>query len=89
VRAGVEIQNAALVDLAPTILHLMGEEVPAHMDGRVLTEVLRDDVTPIPRKRSTPTTPTEHNGAGPKGDVLSAEEQKILAERLRSLGYVG
>ncbi|MCX6043749.1 MAG: alkaline phosphatase family protein [Chloroflexi bacterium] len=90
VRAGVEIQNAALVDLAPTILHLMGEEVPAHMDGRVLTEVLRDDVTPIARKRSTTPTPTDSNGGNPnQGDVLSAEEQKVLAERLRSLGYVG
>jgi len=90
VRAGVEIQGAALVDLAPTILHLMGEEVPVHMDGRVLTEVLRDDVTPIARKRSPSTTATDYNGVGsPPSDVLSAEEQKVLAERLRSLGYVG
>ncbi|CAN5862241.1 alkaline phosphatase family protein [soil metagenome] len=90
VRAGVEIQNAALVDLAPTILHLMGEEVPTHMDGRVLTEALRDDVTPIARKRIQPTAPTDPNGGGfVQGDVLSAEEQKVLADRLRSLGYVG
>ncbi len=32
--------RASLVDLAPTILHLMGESVPAHMDGRVLAEAI-------------------------------------------------
>ncbi len=90
VRAGAEVQNAGLVDLAPTILHLMGEAVPAHMDGRVLTEALRDDVTPIARERTQPAGTTDYNGAGAtQGDVLSAEEQKVLAERLRSLGYVG
>jgi len=29
-------------DLAPTILHLQGLPVPAHMEGRVLTELLRE-----------------------------------------------
>jgi predicted AlkP superfamily phosphohydrolase/phosphomutase len=90
VRAGVEIQNAGLVDLAPTILHLMGEEVPAYMDGRVLTEALRDDVHPAPRSRRAVTTPADGDGSSsPLGSGLSADEQKVLADRLRSLGYVG
>ncbi|MFN8487044.1 MAG: alkaline phosphatase family protein [Caldilineaceae bacterium] len=88
VRAGLAVQNAQLIDLAPTILHLMGEPVPAHMDGRVLQEIIRPEWQPSPRQRSQ--TPTAgNNGSALPTDVLSAEEQKVLADRLRSLGYVG
>ena len=34
VRPGVEVA-AGMPDIAPTLLHLMGEAVPAHMDGQV------------------------------------------------------
>lgn len=88
IRPGAQTADAQLVDLAPTILHLMGETAPAHMDGRVLTEVLHSDFQPV--RRSAPTSaammPT---GALAGQGGLSPEEQKILAERLRSLGYVG
>lgn len=90
VKAGLEIQNAQLIDLAPTMLHLMGEAVPAHMDGRVLTEIVREDRQPIPRQHRQTAVDGANNGAGSfQGDALSAEEQKVLADRLRSLGYVG
>jgi predicted AlkP superfamily phosphohydrolase/phosphomutase len=34
IRPGIEVEGAQITDLAPTILHLMGEPVPVHMDGR-------------------------------------------------------
>jgi len=37
IKPGVELDNARLIDVAPTILHLLGEAVPAGMEGRVLT----------------------------------------------------
>jgi len=83
VRKGVEIQNANLTDLAPTILHLMGETVPAHMDGRVLAEAVCEDFEPVVRQRDTVALSSD------TGPGLSAEEQKVVADRLRSLGYVG
>lgn len=33
------IQNANIMDIAPTILHIMGIPIPSYMDGRVLEEV--------------------------------------------------
>jgi len=36
---GVEIQNARIYDVAPTILHLFQLPVPTDMDGRVLLEI--------------------------------------------------
>lgn len=86
IRPGAQTDDASLVDLAPTILHLMGEAIPAHMDGRALQEVLHPDFQPQ-RRSSTTAAVTAPNGELPHG--LTPDEQKLLADRLRSLGYVG
>jgi len=86
IRPGTTIEGASLVDLAPTILHLMGEAVPQHMDGRVLAEVIAAGDQPMPTRPSQTVTAAE---PGQLGGGMSAEDRKILAERLRSLGYVG
>ena len=39
----IEIDGTQIVDLAPTILHLMGLPVPEEMDGRVLQEIFAED----------------------------------------------
>jgi len=39
---GIEVNNVSILDIAPTILHQMDIPVPADMDGRVLTEILRE-----------------------------------------------
>jgi len=81
VRPGEKVENARILDLAPTILHLMNLPVPDDMDGRVLTEAL------------TTSRRVEHRPAGPTGDEaeagLSAEETAEVEERLRALGYLG
>ena len=86
IRPGSLAEDASLYDLAPTILHLMGEPVPEHMDGRVLSEVIVEGDREIARSRWK----EKHGGApGVGGAELSAEDRELLAERLRSLGYVG
>ena len=40
----------SLLDVAPTILHMSGLPVPEDMDGRVLTEIFREDSDPAQRK---------------------------------------
>ena len=79
--------KAALVDLAPTFLHMLGLSVPAVMDGRVLVESLTDEWRaqhPVCREkggRAVGGTPTE-------GREPSPEEKAAIEERLRSLGYL-
>ncbi|MCI0398272.1 MAG: alkaline phosphatase family protein [Chloroflexi bacterium] len=41
IRAGGEIEGAALVDVAPTILRLLGLEAPGMLDGRVLERLFQ------------------------------------------------
>lgn len=87
IRPGVTVENAHLTDLAPTILHIMGEPVPGHMDGRILNEILPDGYRPVPHQ-ATPWQQPDANDSD-NSDGLTDEEKEILANRLRDLGYVG
>ncbi len=98
IRPGATVENASLYDLAPTILRLMGEQIPAHMDGRVLDEVIVPDVAAAVEawrtSRAAQRTQSSQDGDrddmdGDLGGELSEEDRKVLADRLRSLGYVG
>jgi len=75
------VERARIMDLAPTVLHLMGLPVPDDMDGRVLTSMLSVD---------RPVT-YEHAVAKEAGleTGLSAEESAEVEDRLRALGYLG
>lgn len=72
--------HADILDLAPTILWLLGQPVPTNMDGRVLTHLFNDD-HPVtyqdpPEKDLPDTTP------------LSDEDEAAITETLRGLGYL-
>jgi len=81
VQSGGTVDGARILDLAPTILHLMGLPVPDDMDGRVLTEAL------------STSRPVEHRSTGQADEDaaggLSAEETAEVEDRLRALGYLG
>ena len=75
-----EISNARIIDLAPTILHLMNVPVPDDMDGRVLTEALVTQ-RPVETQAAVPASHAQED--------LTAEEAAEVEERLRALGYLG
>lgn len=86
VQPGVVVEDAHIVDLAPTILHIMGVPIPEHMDGRVLHEILPEAFQP---GQPTAAHHEWHSPASNDGEGLTQEEQQALTDRLRSLGYVG
>jgi predicted AlkP superfamily phosphohydrolase/phosphomutase len=45
IKKGAVLTGASTMDLAPTVLHLMGQTVPRDMDGKVLLDLLNDDFT--------------------------------------------
>jgi len=65
IKPGSVVQAASVVDIAPTILYLMGLPVARDMDGRVLTEILDEDFA-----RAHPMTliPT-YRGLKPEGSL--------------------
>jgi hypothetical protein len=93
----VHLRDTQIVDLAPTILHMMGEPVPQDMDGRVLTDALGDEYAQGGRLTDPPSTegsfpvPTAaDDAAGAVGiQPLTDEDKELMADRLRGLGYVG
>lgn len=78
--SGVELPEASILDLAPTILHLLGEPVPRIMDGRVLSEALVD---PLPVRYSE-----EGEAELSVEQTFDAAEAEQIEERLRGLGYL-
>lgn len=89
VRPGQWIEGAQIIDLAPTILHLLGEPIPPGMDGRVLTQALQEDFAPIPVS-VTGGDASPHDADGDfQTDELTAADEEVIIQRLRGLGYVG
>jgi predicted AlkP superfamily phosphohydrolase/phosphomutase len=43
IKRGVEIKDLKIIDIAPTILHIMGLAIPKEADGRVLKEIFEED----------------------------------------------
>jgi len=86
VRGGGEIEEAAIQDMAPTILHSMGLPVPAGMDGRVLEPAfLPEYIRSFPVQIGA--ADSETDGTAPVD--FTEEGQKEIMERLQGLGYLG
>jgi len=79
-----KIPRAVLDDVAPTILYAMGLPIPEDMDGRVLFEAFSSEHragNPIIREAER--SKTEH-----APQVLSRQEEQIIEDRLKALGYL-
>ncbi len=76
--------EASIMDLAPTVLYLIGLPVPDDMDGSVLRACIDPDFLkahPV-RTREAGQIPTQQRGR------LTSEEKSLLSDHLRALGYL-
>ena len=83
-KKGAEIQGARLIDMAPTILYLMGQPVPEDMDGRVLEELFEPAFIAANRVQVGGSAGLDAE----QGAQYSDEEAAIVEERLKALGYI-
>ena len=84
-KKATEIDDARLIDLAPTLLHLLGVPVPEDMDGKVLEGAFQPDFLaahPVRAGAASGTTGTDR----PSG--YTEEESAKVEERLQALGYL-
>lgn len=77
-------ERANLMDIAPTILRLLGVPVPEDMDGRVLGEVI-EGTAPSP---SAGPVPDEIPPVATTQSGYTEEEDAAIQQRLADLGYL-
>jgi predicted AlkP superfamily phosphohydrolase/phosphomutase len=83
-KKGVEIDGALLMDMAPTLLHLMGQGIPESMDGRVLVDAFDPAFVqqhPVQYEKSSANSLAESSS-------YTADEAALVQERLKALGYI-
>jgi predicted AlkP superfamily phosphohydrolase/phosphomutase len=85
VKQGAELKDANLLDIAPTVMYLMGQPVSRSMDGQVLAQAFTPDhllANPVKMTDASTGTP------GPADPGYTSDEATVIMERLRGLGYV-
>jgi predicted AlkP superfamily phosphohydrolase/phosphomutase len=88
IRPGVWLDMVDMVDVAPTLLYMLNEPVPAEMDGRVIEDLFEADYL---QKQPPGRAESVHPLSKPdyqEGEGYSDEEAQIVEERLAGLGYL-
>ncbi|MXV62529.1 phosphodiesterase [Natronorubrum sp. JWXQ-INN-674] len=82
IEPGASLRGARVVDIAPTLLHGIGEPVPENADGRVLFDAFDEAATPA-------STKVERTGVS-KGEGGEAVDDDFtdVEDRLKGLGYM-
>lgn len=84
-QAGREVENPHLIDISPTLLHLLGVPVPEDMDGYVLEGLFKPEFLTAHPLRSGAASGTSETDR-PSG--YTDEESAKVEERLQALGYL-
>jgi predicted AlkP superfamily phosphohydrolase/phosphomutase len=83
IKKGHKIKDPNILDLTPTILHLLGIPITEDIDGEALLEIFDEQVDV--RKRSEISEKILEKTSYKK---LSDEEKALINDRLRKLGYL-
>lgn len=83
ITADGDVDGATVYDIAPTVLHALGEPLPRTRDGEPLLGIFTTDGTDDPRE-----LPTTVYADDLEGDTDDAGNFDQVEERLRGLGYV-
>lgn len=86
-KKGVSLNHARIIDIAPTIFHVQGMEIPEEMDGKPLIDMINEQFmmeNPVKyRKRGDTLKKDTGTVSG-----LSEEEVNAVEEKLKGLGYM-
>ena len=87
VRPG-EFTGAKIIDVAPTVLYLMGLPIPADMDGRPLLEAIDPAFVESHPPQFEGQQDSDDNDHHTPQETFTEQENELVAQRLRSLGYI-
>ncbi len=84
IKAGTEIKDARIIDVAPTILAILGVPIPGYMDGSVLWDAFTGSIVEdvmLADSFTTVHTP-------PSQSSYTPEDAAKISQRLEDLGYL-
>jgi len=84
IEKGKGIDGAKIIDIAPTVLYLMGEKIPLSMDGKVLDQAFLQEFLAAHPKQFYEVSPEDVQ----KDASFSREDEEDLVKRLKGLGYL-
>lgn len=85
IRKGKIINDARIIDLLPTVLHILGLPIPDDLDGRVLKHLYTNSFITSNREEFM----NSKKEVFPENTSLySEDEEKEVVERLKGLGYL-
>ncbi|MBN2373242.1 alkaline phosphatase family protein [bacterium] len=86
INSGLGIEDTDIMDITPTILYLMGLELPGGLDGKILKGIIKKGfISQNPERISD--KDNEAETISKKGDFTISESEAIK-ERLKGLGYI-
>ncbi len=80
------LEGARIIDVAPTLLHLLDEPIPADMDGRVLAEAFTPEA--LTNRPVQLTHDDAETTATRETTYLSDDDEAQITQRLKDLGYL-
>ncbi|MCL4419762.1 alkaline phosphatase family protein, partial [Patescibacteria group bacterium] len=85
IRKALTVEGASLLDITPTILHLLDVSIPNNIDGRVLKEIFESDSSEYKREVKYTEVPKTEEVID---ESIAEEEDQRVKNRLRGLGYL-
>jgi predicted AlkP superfamily phosphohydrolase/phosphomutase len=83
IRRGHTIEGARIIDVTPTILYLLHQEIPEDIDGEVLHNIFTSEFT----DKNIPAFMKAEDFSGSTEEMLPDDDEAIK-DRLRNLGYL-
>jgi predicted AlkP superfamily phosphohydrolase/phosphomutase len=89
IRQGVSVEQLSILDIAPTVLYSLGLDIPADLEGRFPEEIF-DPAYLVERPCSfgEPTKPPDSYALTSKQYTTPQEEENVLFEQMKALGYI-
>ena len=90
VQAGASLPQLSILDVTPLLVYSLGLPIPQEFEGRLPEEALDPSfLAARPPAQAAPGEPPQPAAPEKKEEVVfSAEDEKIMADRLRALGYI-
>jgi predicted AlkP superfamily phosphohydrolase/phosphomutase len=86
IRRGGRLASQSIVDIAPTLLHSLGLAIPADFEGTVIRDAY--DEAFLGRNPLKVGPPTRSQGEERERRSSDEEDDELIFQRLRALGYV-